>query len=36
MAHQSDVDDTYLGNQAATATAATVSLTVKTTVTQID
>lgn len=33
MAHQSDVDDTYLGNQAATAT---VSLTVKTTVTQID
>ena len=36
MANQSDVDDTYLGNQAATATAATVSLTVKTTVTQID
>lgn len=36
MAQQSDVDDTYLGNQAATATAATVSLTVKTTVTQID
>lgn len=36
MANQSDVDDTYLGNQAATATAATVSLKVKTTVTQID
>lgn len=36
MANQSDVDDTYLGKQAATATAATVSLTVKTTVTQID
>lgn len=33
---QDDVKDTYLGNQAATATAATVSLTVKTTVTQID